>query len=156
LAADPYVSPTVAAELGVTLVDLDTLLLESDVVSVLVTLTDETRHLIGTRELSLMKPSAYLINTARGGCVDEAALLEALDGGQIAGAAIDTWQDERPEGSSRLRGHPKVIGTAHNIAHSEELYERMPGVAAEQTLRGLRGEEPLYARNPSVLPRWRE
>jgi phosphoglycerate dehydrogenase-like enzyme len=156
LAADPYVSPTVAAELGVTLVDLDTLLMESDVVSVMVTLNDETRHMIGKRELSLMRPSAHLINTARGGCVDEAALLDALDSGRIAGAAIDAWQDERPEGSSPLRGHPRVIGTAHNIAHSEELYERMPGVAAENTLRGLRGEEPLYVRNPSVLPRWRE
>jgi D-3-phosphoglycerate dehydrogenase len=88
--------------------------------------------------------------------VDEAALLDALDSGQIAGAALDAWEDERPDGSSRLRGHPKVIGTAHNVAHSEELYERMPGVAAENTLRGLRGEEPLYIRNPQVLPHWRE
>jgi phosphoglycerate dehydrogenase-like enzyme len=156
LATDPYVSPAAAAEIGATLVDLDTLLRESDVVSVMVPLTDETRHLIGARELSLMKPDAYLINTARGGCVDEAALHDAVERGRIAGAAIDAWEDERPDGSSPLRRHPKVIGTAHNVGHSEEACDSLPVAAVENTLRGLRGEEPLYVRNAEVLPRWRE
>ena len=154
LAFDPYVDAQVAREHGVELVDLDTLLRESDVVSIMVTLNDETRYLIGRRELALMKPDAYLINTARGGCVDEAALLAALDAGALAGAAIDTWEDERPAAINPLRGHPKVLGTAHNVGHSEDLYAGHPPAAAENTLRGLRGEEPLYIRNPAVLPAW--
>jgi D-3-phosphoglycerate dehydrogenase len=156
LACDPYVAPDVAREHGVELVDLDTLLSQADIVSIMVTLSDETRYLIGRRELALMKPDAYLINTARGGCVDEAALYEALEAGRLAGAAIDTWELESASSGSPLIGHPKVIGTAHNVGHSEELYEGHPPAAAENTLRGLRGEEPLYVRNPQVLPRWRE
>lgn len=155
IAFDPYVDPAVARAHQVELVDLDTLLASSDVISVMVTLTDETRYLIGRRELAVMKPSAYLINTARGGCIDEAALLEALNNEKLAGAAIDTWEDERPNGVSPLRGHPKVLGTAHNVGHSEELYAGHPPAAAENTLMALRGEEPLYVRNPSVLPQWR-
>jgi D-3-phosphoglycerate dehydrogenase / 2-oxoglutarate reductase len=156
IAYDPYVDVQVARDHQVTLVDLDTLLTRSDVVSVMVTLSDETRYLIGRRELALMKPGAYLINTARGGCIDEAALLEALDAGRIAGAAIDTWENEHPDARSPLRGHPRVLGTAHNVGHSEELYAGHPPAAAENTLLALRGEEPLFVRNPSVLPRWRE
>ncbi|MGE0057324.1 MAG: NAD(P)-dependent oxidoreductase [Dehalococcoidia bacterium] len=156
LAYDPYVDPKVARDHNVQLVDLDTLLRESDVVSIMVTLTDETRYLIGARELALFKSDAYLINTARGGSVDEHALFEALEAGRLAGAAIDTWEHESATSSSPLRNHPKVIGTAHNVGHSEELYEGHPPAAAENTLRGLRGEEPLYVRNPQVLPKWHD
>ena len=82
-------------ELGVTLVDLDTLMRESDVVSVQVTLTKETRGMISEGLLELMRPSSYIINTARGPVIDEAALLRALDSGTIAGAAIDVWEQSR-------------------------------------------------------------
>lgn len=156
LAADPYVSAEVAREAGAELVDLDTLLRESDVVSLSVTLTKETHHLIGERELGLMKPTAYLINTARGPCVDEAALLRALDEGRIAGAAIDTWEEEPTAADNPLRRHPAVIATGHNIGHSQEAYAALPVLAAENLLRGLRGEEPVCVRNPEVLSRWRE
>lgn len=156
LAADPYVSAEVAREAGAELVDLDTLLRESDVVSLSVTLTQETHHLIGERELGLMKPTAYLINTARGPCVDEAALLRALDQGRIAGAAVDTWEEEPTAADNPLRRHPAVIATGHNIGHSQEAYAALPVLAAENLLRGLRGEEPVCVRNPEVLPRWRQ
>ncbi|MGI9615849.1 MAG: NAD(P)-dependent oxidoreductase, partial [Acidimicrobiales bacterium] len=156
VAADPYVDDAEIAAAAVEPVDLATLLAEADVVSVMVTLTDETHGMIGAAEFDRMKPGAHLINTARGGVVDESALLDALDGGDLGGAAIDTWQSEGPETVSPLRSHPKVIATGHNVGHSEELYERHPPAAAENTLRGLRGEEPLYVRNPSVLPAWRE
>ena len=153
---DPYVSQDVATPFNVRMVDLDTLLRESDVVSIMVTLTDETRYMIGARELALMKPDAYIINTARGGLIDEAALFEALENNKLAGAALDTWENEAPDFQSPLRNHPKVLSTAHNVGHSEELYAGHPPAAAENTLRGLRGELPLYVRNPQVIPAWRE
>lgn len=156
LATDPYVDPRVAADLGVELVDLDTLLRRSDVVSVMVTLTDETRHLIGARELALMRPGAYLINTARGACVDEAALIDALERGHLGGAAIDTWEDEPTREDNPLRYHPQVIATGHNIGHSHEAYEALILAAVENLSRGVRGELPPYVRNPEVLPKWRE
>lgn len=156
LAADPYVDAEIARALNVELTDLDTVMRESDVVSVMLTLTDSTRHLIGERELSLMKRGSYVINTSRGPCIDEKALIKALDSGQLAGAAIDVWEQEPTTPDNPLRTHPGVIATGHNIGHSEEVYAALPGLAAENLLRGLRGQEPVYVRNPEVLPRWRE
>ncbi|MFN0069956.1 MAG: NAD(P)-dependent oxidoreductase [Chloroflexota bacterium] len=156
IAFDPYITSAEVESLGVTLVDLDTLLRESDVVSVQVTLTKETRGMIGEREFGLMKPSAYIINTARGPVIDEAALIRALDGGSIAGAGIDVWEQEPTPGDNPLRRHPRVIATGHKIGHSLECYQALNVAAVENTLRGLRGEEPLYVRNPKVLPGWRE
>jgi phosphoglycerate dehydrogenase-like enzyme len=156
LAADPFVQPEAAAALGVKLVPLDDLLRASDVVSVMVTLTDSTRRLIGERELRLMKPGSYLVNTSRGPCVDEQALIRALDDGHLAGAAIDTWQTEPAALDNPLRTHPRVIGTGHVAGHSAEVYAALPGIAVENTLKGLRGETPAYFRNPEVLSRWQQ
>ncbi len=156
IAADPYVSSEAAAELGVQMVDLNTLLRVSDVVSLHVVLTPETHHLIGERELSLMRPDAYLVNTSRGAAVDEAALCRALDSGRLAGVGIDAWEREPAAADHSLRNHPRAIATGHNIGHSEECYAALAVAAVENTLRGLRGEEPLYLRNPRVLPAWRE
>jgi D-3-phosphoglycerate dehydrogenase / 2-oxoglutarate reductase len=153
-ATDPYVSKDVAAELGVELVDLETLLRTADVVSIQVVLTRETRHLLGDKEFALMKPGAYLINTSRGGVVDEDALIAALDG-HLGGAALDVWREEPCPPGHPLRTHPRVIATAHNVAHSEELYAGLPGAAVENVARALRGEEPLYVRNREALPQWR-
>lgn len=155
IATDPYVSKDVPAELGVELVDLETLLGASDVMSIQVVLTSETRHLLGAKELALMKRGAYLINTSRGGVLDEDALIAALDD-HLGGAALDVWREEPCPPSHPLRTHPRVIATAHNVAHSEELYARLPGAAVENVTRALRGEEPLYVRNPDVIPRWRD
>jgi D-3-phosphoglycerate dehydrogenase len=156
LAYDPYVSAEAAREAGAELVDLDTLLRDSDVVSIMVVLSKDTQHLIGARELALMKPAAYLINTSRGPCVDEAALIAALDAGRLRGAAIDTWEQEPTRPDNPLRQHPRVIATGHNVGHSEEVYAALPGLAAQNILNGLRGIEPVCFRNPEVLPRWRE
>jgi D-3-phosphoglycerate dehydrogenase len=155
IAADPFVKPEDAEKVGVELVDLDTLMQESDVVSVMVTLTDSTYHLISEHEFSLMRPDAYLVNTSRGPCVDESALIKALDEGRLAGAAIDTWEQEPTRDDNPLRAHPRVIATGHNIGHSEEVYAALPGLAVENILKGLRGEAPTCFRNPEVLDRWR-
>jgi D-3-phosphoglycerate dehydrogenase / 2-oxoglutarate reductase len=156
IASDPYVDPKVAADLGVTLVSQEELLRTADVVSIMVVLTDETSHMIGERELAMMKPGAYLINTARGSCVDEKALLAALDSGHLGGAALDVWEQEPTPVDNPLRTHPKVIATGHNIAHSKEHIDSLIPAAVENLSRGVRGETPLYVRNPDVLPRWRE
>jgi len=153
---DPYLSVEVAAGAGAELVPLEDLLERSDVVLTLTTLSDETRHMIDEAAIARMKPGAYLINIGRGGCVDEAALLAALDEGRLAGAAIDTWESEPVATDHPLLRHPRVIATGHVIGHSEELYGRIPEVAAENVLRGLRGQEPLYVRNPEAIPAWRD
>jgi D-3-phosphoglycerate dehydrogenase / 2-oxoglutarate reductase len=156
IATDPYIDPAVAAPLGVTMVDLDTLLARADTVVLLVTLTDETWHMIGATQLAKMKPGALLINVARGGLVDEAALVEAIDAERIAGAAIDTWEQEPSPLTNLLREHPRVLVTAHNIGHSDAAYASLPRAAVENTMRGLAGKPPLHFRNPEVLEKWRE
>jgi phosphoglycerate dehydrogenase-like enzyme len=81
-------------------------------------------------------------------------LIKALDEGRIAGAAIDTWEQEPTRPDNPLRSHPKVIATGHNVGHSEEVYAALPGLAAENILKGLRGEDPTCFRNPEVRDRW--
>ncbi len=154
LAHDPHVAKEAAAEPGVPMVQLLELLERSDVVVLLVPLTDATRNIIDEAAIARMKPGAQLVNLGRGGCVDEAALLVALDDGRLSGAALDVWQVEPLPVDHPLRHHPRVIATGHVIGHSEELYARIPGVAAENVLRGLRGEVPLHVRNPDVLAAW--
>src|SRR6185437_2722184 len=155
IACDPYIDPAVAEPLGVTMVDLDTLLAKSDTVALLVTLTDETWHMIGAAQFAKMKRGAFLINVARGGIVDEAALVRAIDDNLLSGAAIDTWEQEPPPLINPLRAHPCVIVTAHNIGHSDEAYASLPVAAVENTMRGLAGQPPLHFRNPEVLEKWR-
>jgi len=152
---DPYV-PQEAAPAGVTMVDLTTLLHTSDVVSVHVTLTNETRHMLGAAELRLMQPHAYLINTARGGAIDEQALYQALRDRAITGAAIDVFEAEPLSMDSPLRTLDNIILTPHMVGHSRELMAAIPPVAAENVLRVLRGEPPLYVKNPEVLLAWRQ
>jgi D-3-phosphoglycerate dehydrogenase len=156
LGADPYVSEDDARRLGVKLVDLDTLCQESDVVSVMTVLNAETYHLVGERQIGLMQPHAFLVNTSRGPCVDEEALIKALDAGRIAGAAVDAWEMEPSRDDNPLRTHPKVIATGHNVGHSEEVYAALPGLAVENILKGLRGEPPTCFRNPDVFDRWKK
>jgi phosphoglycerate dehydrogenase-like enzyme len=113
LAHDPHVTGETAAEVGAVLVSLDDLLRRSDVVVVMVPLTDETRNIIDAAAIARMKPGAQLISIGRGGCIDEAALLDALNDGHISGAALDVWAVEPPPGDQPLRCHPKVIATGH-------------------------------------------
>lgn len=154
LAFDPYVKQENAPK-GVKMVDMPTLLTESDVVSIHVTLTDETRQMIGAAELALMKQGAYLINTARGGAVNEAALIEALRAGKLGGAALDVFEKEPLPLDSPLRQLDNVILTSHIVGHVAEMHDSFLATALENISRILRGEPPLYVRNPDVLPAWR-
>jgi D-3-phosphoglycerate dehydrogenase / 2-oxoglutarate reductase len=155
LATDPYIDPAVGAPLNTRLVPLDTLLCESDFVVLAVTLTAETRHMIAAPQLALMKPGAFLLNPARGGVVHEPALEAALAAGRIAGAALDTWEQEPPPADYPLRRNDKVLVSGHNVGHSEAAYASLPAAAIENTTRGLEGRAPLHLRNPEVLEKWR-
>ena len=156
LATDPYVPDERFTEHGVERVDLDTLLRESDVVSLHVVLTRETRHMMGPRELARMKPTAILINTSRGPCVQEPALIEALLRGQIAGAALDVFEEEPLSRDSPLRNlGDKVLLSPHMVS-SNVGSGLGPGIrwATESVLRALRGEVPDNVYNREVVPRW--
>jgi phosphoglycerate dehydrogenase-like enzyme len=135
-------------------VDLDTLMRTSDVVVVLTSLNDSTRGLINAQKLRLMKPSAILINTARGAIVEEAALADALQRKAIAGAALDCFAVEPLPQDSPLRRLPNVILTPHMIGHTIEAHHSLE-VATRQNL-GLifAGKPPRYVVNPAVLPAW--
>jgi D-3-phosphoglycerate dehydrogenase len=140
LAADPYVAPETAAEHGVRLVPLEALLRESDVVSVHALLTRETRHLLDAARLSLMKPTAILVNTSRGPVVDEAALVEALRAGRLAGAALDVFETEPLDPRSPLARLDEVILAPHLGSYSVEgvaLHRRRVGQLALQGATGL-------------------
>ncbi|MGB4442657.1 MAG: NAD(P)-dependent oxidoreductase [Coriobacteriia bacterium] len=155
---DPYV-PQDKAPAGVKKVELDELLRHSDFVSVHVTITGESRNLLRERELRLMKPSAYLINTARGAAVDEAALYRVLKEHAIAGAAIDAFVEEPLPADSPLRqfvGAGNVILTPHMIGHTKDVMDSLPAAAVENVRRVLEGEPPLYTKNPEVIERWKE
>jgi D-3-phosphoglycerate dehydrogenase len=149
LAHDPYVTRSDVTEM----VPLDDLLRRSDFVSVHVVLTPETRHMIGARELGLMKPSAFLINTARGGAIDEGALIEALKAKQIAGAGLDVFEVEPPELDNPLLAMPNVIATPHALPRTEEAYARCAAMTQENIIAVIEGRMPPYAVNPQV--HWR-
>jgi len=157
LAADPYVSAERARQLNVTVTDLPTLLAEADVVSLHCTLTDETRGLIGEKELRRMKPSAVFVNTARGEVMDEEAVARAIAEGWIAGAAIDAFIKEPLPLDSPLRtaDPERMILTPHNVSHSEAGRRANLQLALEQILAVGRGEPPAHALNPDAIPRWR-
>jgi D-3-phosphoglycerate dehydrogenase len=157
IASDPYVNPAHARGLGVTLVDLDTLLAEADVVTLHAALTNETRGLIGEKALRRMKPTALLINTARGEIVDEETVATALDATWIAGAAVDAFAREPLPADSRYRNvdPERLILTPHNIAHSEAGRRANLALAIEQILAVGRGEPPAHLVNPEMLDRWR-
>lgn len=127
---------------GVEPVGFDELLRLSDVVSLHVPLGAETRHLIGEEQLGRMNPGAYLINTARGGLVDTAALLRALEEGRLAGAGLDVLETEPPEADDALVAHERVIVTPHAAWYSEESYETLKTEAAREVVRVLSGERP--------------
>jgi D-3-phosphoglycerate dehydrogenase len=157
IASDPYVTPEHARGLGVTLTDLDTLLRTGDVVSLHCTLTDETRALIGEKELRCMKPTAILVNTARGDVMDEEAVARAIDERWIAGAAIDAFIKEPLQADSPLRtaDPERVILTPHNVAHSEAGRRANLALALSQILAVGRGEGPAHVVNPDAVARWR-
>ncbi len=154
LAFDPYVKPGLARELGVELVPLETLMRQSDFISVNCPLTAQTRNLIGREQLALMKPTAFLINTARGGIVDEQALVEVLRNRQIAGAATDVYAAEPAGREHPFAGLDNIILAPHCIAWTDELFAEIGAMAGRSVLELAAGRVPSAGVvNPEVLQR---
>ncbi|MGH3714782.1 MAG: phosphoglycerate dehydrogenase [Micromonosporaceae bacterium] len=139
IAYDPYVQPPRAAQLGVRLVSLEELLAESDFISIHLPKTAETLGLIGEKELALVKPSVRIINAARGGLVDEAALAAAIDEGRVAGAGVDVFATE-PCTSSPLFAHEGVVVTPHLGASTSEAQDKAGTAVAKSVKLALQGE----------------
>jgi glyoxylate reductase len=135
--------------LGLAYVPLDQLLAESDFVSIHAPLRPETRHLIGERELALMKPGAFLVNTARGPIVDEGALARALAARRIAGAGLDVFEDE-PRVNATLLGLPNVVLTPHLGSAVAGLREAMAHVVVDNICAVLEGRQPPNCCNPEI------
>ena len=135
---------------GAQRVELDALLAESDFVCVHVSLDEATHHLIGTRELGLMKPTAYLVNTSRGPVIDEIALVEALKAGEIAGAGLDVFEDE-PALKPGLAELPNTVIPPHLGSATIGTRTKMATLAASNVVAMLRGETPPNIVNPEVL-----
>jgi glyoxylate reductase len=129
---------------------LDDLLREADFVSLHVPLTPETHHLIGARELALMRPGSFLVNAARGPVVDEAALLQALQSGHLGGAALDVYERE-PEVTEGLKQLANTVLLPHLGSATVETRGVMSEVAVRNALAAVRGEAPAYMVNPEVL-----
>ena len=153
LAFDPYISSADAEKLGVNKTSLDELLSEADYVLVNCALTPETRGLIGKRQLAAMKPTAVIINTARGPIIEQESLIQALETKQIRGAAIDVFENEPLEKISPLTALDNVILTSHSIAWTEELFRDMGRSDCEGALAVMRGEIPKSVVNRDVLER---
>lgn len=141
LAYDPFLTQSPSSE--VNLVDLGQLLKYADVISLHLPLTEQSRHMIDAQALNAMKPGALLINTARGGIVDEQALYEAIQSGKLGGAAIDCFGQE-PATDSPLLHLRQVIGTPHIASHTQEASEAMGRMAAENVVAGLKGQPLPY------------
>ena len=154
LACDPYLTAEQVKERGATKVDLPTLLAESRFVSVHCPYNDETRNMIGARELAAMQAGSYLITTARGGIVDEYALAAAMKSGHIAGAGIDVWNDEPPPLSHPLLAFDNLIATYHTAGITQDSRENMRTWNAQQVAGILRGERPPRLINPEAWDRY--
>jgi D-3-phosphoglycerate dehydrogenase len=150
VAYDPYIPQETFSRAGVEGVDFPQLLQISDYVSIHSPLLPETTGMFNAEVFRQMKPTAYLINTARGPIVDEAALARALDAGQLAGAALDVMPQEPPSGSPLL-GRNNVIITPHTSFYSEESLVDLQTKAAEEVVRVLKGQAPRNPVNPEVL-----
>ena len=155
IATDPYLADPPA---GVEVVQLEELLARSDFVVCLCPLTDETRGLLGAREIALLKPSAFLVNVARGPVVEQQALTEALRNRRIAGAALDVFEQEPIDPDDPLLQLDNVILSPHAVALTDEAFVESGRSACEAVLAFARGEMPKHVANPEVLehPRVRD
>jgi len=146
VAFDPFLDPAMARRLEVELLSLDDLLARADVVTLHTPLTDKTRNLLGAAQLAKMKPGALLVNCGRGGVVDEAALLAALDSVPLGGAALDVFAQE-PPADYALMQHPKVVATPHIGAQTREAQERIATETARMVIAALGGSLAITAVN---------
>ena len=153
IAHDPYADPALAAELGVTLTDLDTVFRESDFVCVNCPLSEETHHLVNAERLRLMKPTAYLVNTARGPIIDQAALTEALRERRIAGAGIDVFEQEPPDADEPLLVLDNVIVTPHALCWTDQLFAGSGAADVRAVMAVMEGRVPSGIVNREVVDR---
>lgn len=151
VAYDPYVGRDYTSNLGVELVDMDTLLETADFISLHVPANDQTRNMIDSPQLCRCKPGVRLINCARGGIINEEALLHALESGQVAGAALDVFAVEPPTGSPLLN-HPRVVLTPHIAGSTHEAQRQVAIDVAEQVVAVLTGQLARYAINTPIIP----
>ena len=142
LVADPFLKPADCP--GVEIVDLATLCAQSDFISMHAPLGPDTRHMLGAREIALMKPTAIVVNTGRGPLIDEAALIEALQRKAIMGAGLDVFEREPLPPDSALMKLDNVVLSDHTAWYSEASIHELQSKAAKEVLRVLRGEKPLH------------
>jgi D-3-phosphoglycerate dehydrogenase / 2-oxoglutarate reductase len=158
LGYDPYVKQETVASLGVKMVSLEELLRQSDLVTLHVVLTRETRGLLGIREFEMMKPTAFIVNTSRGPALNETELVQALNENIIAGAALDVFEEEPLPTENALRQVDplRLILTPHNIGANPGSAEAGQRMAAQSILTILDGKVPDTIVNPLAIPRWKE
>lgn len=154
IAHDPYVSPETMAEYGVQAVSFEEVLTRADFLSLHTPLTKSTRHLIGERELRMMKPTAILINTSRGAVIDEAALVRALTEGWIAAAGLDVLEEEPTPPDNPLLKLENVVITPHIAGYSDEFYDNFWRLSIETAIDLSKGLWPRSYVNPEVKSRW--
>ena len=153
LGYDPYVDKALAKQAGITLAGLPELLKNADYVLLHTALTKETRHLIGEKELKIMKPGAYLINTARGAVIDEPALIKALDEKVIAGAGLDVFEKEPVDPANPLLKMDNVIVMPHSASYSDEAFIRLRRSVGQEAARVLSGRWPKNVVNKNCQPK---
>ena len=153
IAHDPFADPALAADLGVTLVDLDDVFRESDFVCVNCPLAPETHHLVNMDRLRLMKPTAFLVNTARGPIVDQAALTEVLLARGIAGAGLDVLEQEPPDADDPILGLDNVIVTPHALCWTDQLFAGSGAADVRAVLAVMAGNVPTGIVNREIVDR---
>ena len=153
IAHDPYADPALAGELGVTLTDMDRVFREADFVCINCPLSPETHHLVDRERLALMKPSAFLINTARGPIIDQAALTEVLEEGGIAGAGLDVLEQEPPDADDPLLALDNVILAPHALCWTNQLFSGSGASDIRAVLAVMAGEVPHGIVNRDVIDR---
>ena len=158
IAHDPYADRAVSQDLGIELVELEALFERADVLCVNCPLSEATRHLVNAERLALMKPSAYLINTARGPIVDQAALTEVLAAGRIAGAGLDVLEQEPPDPADPILKLDNVILTPHALCWTDQCFAGNGAADVQATLDLKAGRIPRGVVNREVLerPGWRD
>ena len=153
IAHDPYLDPQIAADLGIELVELETAFREADFLSFNCPLNDETRGIGSAEGIALMKPTAYIVNTARGPVIDQQALYAALVEGRIAGAAIDVFDPEPAPADDPILALNSVIVAPHAIGFSDQMFQTMGEVNTRAILAFRDGDAPENLVNPEVVNR---